>query len=763
MKESAMSVPLDSLVGEVHLIGGARQAATPATGVFTAPRRAARGRLDDMLYVLIDLLGDVSSADLQTLMDQIIHAYWSTQGSVTSALRAALNSSASWLMDHNTVAPLPERLTGGVVCAVLRGSDIYLAQAGPTGAFIVHEQALTRYPSFEADPLPPIGTTRAIEVRFAHAQLKAGDTALLADARFGRQAPLTAIGAALTQVSVEKALENLEHLVGKGDLIALVLQATPIETAPKPATAAATAAAAATTAVAGAAIANASSSPQPLTPVKAPPAAAPVLPESAAETSAPKKPEGPVIHIAGRPSSAATSTASAAPAPASTTAPATPPPAGPPAAAPRTGAASEWGLALKQGLRRGAASVGAAGRIVADRTAPSSAQAKPTALTRNQTLVMLAIVIAIPVIIALLVAAVYTQRSAQEAVLSHIATAQNEITFATQAVTGGETRQHYAKAVTEAKLALQLEPGNSAAAQAQAQAQAELDKIDNVMSLTPSTLWDFKSVGQQHLISQGFSLFVLDRTANQVNRSILNTAGDKLEGSPEPILVPGMTVNNEKPGNLIDFTSMASSVNSQANDVIIGHDKGLVEYNLSFGLQTLPFGANTLAPSVKRIRSFDGKLYVLDPAKQQILKYEPTGNGYPNAPTSYLGQARPELAKALDMAIDGNIYVVLSDGKLLKFTDGQPAPFEVHGLGDPLRQPTLIAIDQNAQDSAVYVFDAASQRIVQLRPDGLFVRQFRADGAAFDNLQDLLIDEQNARLYTISQGVLQTAPLPALR
>src|SRR5512145_209418 len=110
-----MSVPLDSLVGEVHLIEGIRQSTTPATGVFTAPRRAAHGRGDDMLYVLIDLLGDVSSADLHTAMEQATRAYWATPGSVTAALRAALTAANQWLMDHNTQASLPERLTGGIV------------------------------------------------------------------------------------------------------------------------------------------------------------------------------------------------------------------------------------------------------------------------------------------------------------------------------------------------------------------------------------------------------------------------------------------------------------------------------------------------------------------------------------------------------------------------------------------------------------------------------------------------------------------------
>jgi DNA-binding beta-propeller fold protein YncE len=184
---------------------------------------------------------------------------------------------------------------------------------------------------------------------------------------------------------------------------------------------------------------------------------------------------------------------------------------------------------------------------------------------------------------------------------------------------------------------------------------------------------------------------------------------------------------------------------------------------LSFGLQTLPFGENKLASSVKRLRSFDGKLYALDPSTQQITRYEPQGNGYPAAPASYFGQALPDLAKATDMATDGNIYVALSDGRLLKFNKGLPESFEIRGLGEPLREPTIVAIDQNVPDSSVYVFDAGLKRIVQFRPDGLFVRQFRADGSTFDGLQDILVDEQNNRLYVINQGVLYAVTLPPLR
>jgi hypothetical protein len=748
-----MSLPLDSLVGEVQLVGGVRQSNTPATGVFTAPRRAARGREDDMLYVLIDLLGNVSSADLHTVREQATRAYWSSQGSVTAALRAALTAANQWLMDYNTRASLPERLTGGMVCAVLRGSEAYVAQAGPTSVFIRQGNDIEAYPARDAEPLPAIGTTRALEMRYAHAHLQPGDTLLLADAHFGARTPLEAVSSAIALVSVDQALDNLEKLIGKGDLVALVAQAAPAEPDHKPMKTAATAA----TAAAGAAALTRPSEP-------AAPAALP------SEPAATVVQEGPIIRVAGRPSPAP----AAAPAPQPTATVGTPPtrstaPARPPApAAVETHSASadrtrEWLAALGISLRRSAGSLGRAGQLVAQRTTPEGTSLKAPALTRNQTLIMIAIVVAIPIVVGLLVSIVYAQQSTRQAVISHIAAAQNEIALAAQAVTGKETRQHWAAADDEARQALQLDAQNQEAKQILAQVQAELDKIDNVITLAPAMLWDVKTPGQRHLASQGFSLFVLDRLANQVSRLILNTAGDQLESDPEPILVPGVTVNGQTPGALIDFTSMASSVNRQAGDLVVGHDKGLIEYSLSFGLQTLPFGDNTLASSAKRLRSFDGKLYALDPNAQQIMKYEPQGNGFPAAPTPYFGQALPDLAKATDMAIDGNIYLALSDGRLLKFNEGKPDSFEIRGLGEPLHEPTIVAVDQNVQDSSVYVFDAALKRIVQFRPDGLFVRQFRADGNLFAGLQDILVDEQNNRLYVVSQDALYTVMLPPLQ
>ena len=212
---------------------------------------------------------------------------------------------------------------------------------------------------------------------------------------------------------------------------------------------------------------------------------------------------------------------------------------------------------------------------------------------------MVAIVIGIAVVVALLVAAVYAQRSAVEAVESHLQTAQNEMQAAVQRRDGQRNPPALGHRGDEAKLALQLDPKNQEAAQVLAQAQVELDKIDNVITPDPQPAVGFQIAGTAAPGQPGL-VAVRARSHGQSGEPLaLNTAGDKLEGDPEPILVPGVTVNSQTPGNLIDIASLGSSVNRQAGDLVIGHDKGLIEYNQSFGLQTVPFGKNScqLRPS----------------------------------------------------------------------------------------------------------------------------------------------------------------------
>ena len=147
-----MSIPLEAVIGELHIIGGARQSVTRPTAVLVAPRRAARGRPGDTLLVLVELRGP-EPLPYETLVDRIGEAYWKTPGTITSALRAALVAANDWLWERNVSAPVADRFRAGVSCAVLRGAEVLIAQAGPAAAFVAHYGQVERFPV--RDIVPP--------------------------------------------------------------------------------------------------------------------------------------------------------------------------------------------------------------------------------------------------------------------------------------------------------------------------------------------------------------------------------------------------------------------------------------------------------------------------------------------------------------------------------------------------------------------------------------------------------------------------------
>ena len=693
------------------MLGGVRQSSTPATGAFTAPRRAARGRVEDTLYVLIDLEGGSASGPLAELIQRLTDTYWATPGSVTAALRAGLAAAGEWLMNRNSLSPVAERQQGSAACVVLRGSQVYIAVAGTAGVFVGQGGQLLQTPPPESDPGAPLGMARAVAVRFGHAELSPGDTILLVDSDAVVRWPVEALASAVVGLGVEQALKNLERLSGTGDLIALVIQA-----------------------------------------------AAP-LAETGEATPAEAAPARP----------APRSIPAASPAPAPTATSRAEEHAGEPAGERPSESAKAWLGALASGLQRGAKSVGTAGQAVVQRTLPeheiarSGRRKQSRAASPYAAPLMAGIAIAIPIVVSLLVVTMYVQGRAAAEVEAYLVGAQNAAAQAGQS-SGAEARGHWTEAASQAGEVLARDPANVTAAAIITQSQTAIDQIDNVVRLQPVKLYDFQSLGQHRLALQGFSLFVLDRGTSSIDRLTLNESGDRIEGGgPEAIFVAGTSIDGQLPGPLLDMAWMNSSDQRQTSSLIVLHQGGLFEYNLAFGLKALDFGANPAPTGMKRLRTFIGNLYVLDPSVSQILKYEPKGDTYANAPANYFVKAQPDAARAVDMAIDGSVYVLTNDGVIKKYLGGEPADFEMKGLPVPLQLPASVAVDVNGDDTALYVYDQGAGRIVQLRPDGQFVRQFAA-GEAFIGVEDFIVDEQNNRLFAVTRGGgLFTAALPPVQ
>lgn len=194
---------------------------------------------------------------------------------------------------------------------------------------------------------------------------------------------------------------------------------------------------------------------------------------------------------------------------------------------------------------------------------------------------------------------------------------------------------------------------------------------------------------------------------------------------------------------------------------VLGQD-GLWEYRPTTGLVDVPIVDRELWSDPQRSGGFAGNYYVLDPVAQSIFKYLPTEASYTFPALQYLDPTEPvDMSGALDMAIDGSIYVLGRDASLRKFDLGRPSRFRVQGLEVELLEPTALFTD--ARTAFLYVADPAHRRIVQLDKEGRFVRQLlppRGQEEAFADLRTLWVDEPSGTLFVLSGPRLYLADLP---
>lgn len=185
-------------------------------------------------------------------------------------------------------------------------------------------------------------------------------------------------------------------------------------------------------------------------------------------------------------------------------------------------------------------------------------------------------------------------------------------------------------------------------------------------------------------------------------------------------------------------------------------------------------------PFYQNLTTYNERLYMLDPARNQIWRHSDTYIE-PEYLTSkfpwLLDPGDPDVSSGLDLAIDGNIYVLSRGGSINTYNNGLPSMrFSVPtaderslvaGLQTAPSQPVALAI--SADGVTLYVVDPGQRRVVALdRRDGQLLRQFIApDNLDFTYLH-AVVEHGNqlflmaaSRLYAIdlSGGVTTIAPL----
>lgn len=118
----------------LYRINGKEWPVMPGLLALNPPRKIARGREQDRLIVYVTLAGSVAytAAEYGEITAQIADRFYNTIGSITLALKTAVESLNSFLMERNSKG---QYSVAALVLAALRGNSLYITQCGPTHAY----------------------------------------------------------------------------------------------------------------------------------------------------------------------------------------------------------------------------------------------------------------------------------------------------------------------------------------------------------------------------------------------------------------------------------------------------------------------------------------------------------------------------------------------------------------------------------------------------------------------------------------------------
>ncbi len=694
------------------------------------------------LFVLAEVQGRLNNTDLiekrLTILARDTY-YNHSQVSITAGLRRAMETANQWLFQHNATHPPEKQVIAGLVAVVLHNDDLFVAQAGPAAVYTNLDGFITRYPENSTwlqpvrnplvGPSPALGLEHAIDPYITHLQVQAGDVIVLVDGRLGKslspeKAEVILDGDDIKQIS-HKLVKNTQLQHGS----AMVLQTLAPQTPP---------------------VAEKSK------PIRQP--AIPTRKEKGGFNFAVPTAIGGTVHSGQRHGSAA-ATMSRPRAPFSL--PKLPPmPQMPQIDIP---VAEIW-RAIVDGVLSGITFLGNGLQTILRLVLPSATvdSTTPRSSRRPSRSALKTVAFALPLlaIAVALITYVYQGYHRTQQYTETLTEANKK--FATALTSPADQQRillHEAELLANQAAAIKTDQPE--VSELKEKILTQQDTINNVKYLYyVPTLKEYDPATQpQNVIRAGMELFVLDTAGGKIYHHTLDAISDTLLPTDSVIAQTGQAVDSVAVGNIFGMVWVPATGERVTAGLVIATDNGLFEFDPARNvLSAISLYSPDQWQNPVAFDTYFGNLYVLDAAANQIFRYWSAADGYPNPPDKYFAEGIPvNLSGAVDMAIDGAIYVLYSNGHIAKFLSGEPQPFEITALDVPLKNPVAI-VSPSDETPYLYVADAGNQRIVQLSKEGQFIAQFKPKTAngniVFDDLRDMFINPDDGKMYILNGETL---------
>jgi hypothetical protein len=176
-----MTTSLDLVLLPMVRHAGKDRPKLPGLYIAKPPRRVARSRSSDRLFIYLSMEGNapLSPKELDKLLAYMAELYYQTTGSSTAGMRSVAETLNELLLKRNLNSVSRGRQAIGMLAlGVIRFRHLYLLQSGPSHAYIITVEG-TRQLYDPASAGRGLGLSRATTLRFHQAELNPGDVLIV--------------------------------------------------------------------------------------------------------------------------------------------------------------------------------------------------------------------------------------------------------------------------------------------------------------------------------------------------------------------------------------------------------------------------------------------------------------------------------------------------------------------------------------------------------------------------------------------------------
>lgn len=147
------------------------------------------------------------------------------------------------------------------------------------------------------------------------------------------------------------------------------------------------------------------------------------------------------------------------------------------------------------------------------------------------------------------------------------------------------------------------------------------------------------------------------------------------------------------------------------------------------------------------IYSFAGNLYVLDKAGNTIYRYSgQSGNTFGSQQIWLSASTKADFSGATGWGMNGAVYVLYPNSRILKYSLGSPQSFSVSGVSPEIGHIDALYADPNNQ--YVYLLDRAGKRVVVIDKNGKYKAQYINDQVS--EAINLVISEAEKKIILLT-------------